>query len=86
MGQLQGFAERAEEDGVLADVIADADGVDADFVGRPLADEPLAAMAQLRLAHRLLDHLREMQGSAAGCIGLEAMMALEDLDVKAPVA
>ena len=81
--QLQRLAERAEDDRVLADVVADADGVDADLVRRPLADQPLAAVDELRLPMHLLDDLGELQGRAAGRVLLEAVVPLDDLDVEA---
>src|SRR5262249_28292860 len=80
--QLQRLAQRAENNRVLADVVADADGVDADLVGRPLADQPLAAVAQVGLAHRLLHDAGEVQRRAAGRVLLEAVVPLQDLDVE----
>src|SRR5205814_60541 len=50
-----------------------------------LADLPLAAMHELHLAERILNDLGEVQGGAGGGILLEAMMALDDLDVEALV-
>src|SRR5438046_8767570 len=60
VGQLQRLAERAEDDRVLADVVADADGVDADLMCRAFADESLAAVTQFGLAHGVLDDLGEV--------------------------
>ena len=49
--ELQGFAERAEDDGVLADVVAGAQGVHADLARRPFADPAtqLSVRADLKL-------------------------------------
>jgi hypothetical protein len=35
---------------VFADIVADADGMNADLMGRAIADDSLAAVAQLCLA------------------------------------
>ena len=43
--ELERFAEHAEDDRVLARVVAGADGVVADFVARPLAGAARAAVA-----------------------------------------
>ena len=45
MNQFQRFTQRAEEDRVLADAIAGAQGVDADFRLGPGPDQPFSAVA-----------------------------------------
>ena len=64
--QFHGFAQGAEDDGMLADVIAGADGVDADLLGGSLADDAFPAMPHLHGAHGILNDLGEVQGGAAG--------------------
>src|SRR5262249_3970011 len=76
--QLHRLAQGAENDGVFADVVAGADGVNTDLLQRPLADKPLAPVSQFRLAHRFLNDPGELQGRAAGAVLLEAMVALDD--------
>src|SRR5260370_37476423 len=86
MGQFQGFSECAKDDGMLADVVADADGMDADFARRSFANQSFAAVAQLALAHGLLHDASELESGAARRIFLESMMALENLHIKALIA
>src|SRR5262245_15325111 len=62
MRQLQRFAEGAEEDRVFANIVADADGVNADLVWRTFANQSLAAVAEIRLTHRLLYKSSDVQG------------------------
>ena len=80
-GQLDRFAQQAEDDRVLARVVADAQGVIADLAVRTLARAAPAAVAMFGLAHHAGDDLAELQGRAAGRVFLEAMMPLDDLDV-----
>src|SRR5438477_2106016 len=58
------LAEQAEDDRVLAGIVARANGVIADLVGGPLADLPFAAMAMNRLAHRCRDDLAKLERRA----------------------
>src|SRR5690606_19414432 len=46
VGELQTFAERGEHDGVVADDVAAAQGVDADLGGGAFAGDALAAVAE----------------------------------------
>jgi hypothetical protein len=80
MNQLQRFAQRAEHDGVRDDVVAGAQRVDADLLQRTLAQQALAAVTQLGLAHHFLHDPREVQRRATGYMLLEAMMPLDNLD------
>ena len=64
-GDFQRFAEQAEHDGVLAGIVARADGVVADLVVRPLAELPLPAMRLVGLAHHSGDDIAELQRGAA---------------------
>ena len=82
-GHLHRFAQQAEDDRVLARIVADADGVVADFAVRPLAGPAFAAVAMRGLAHRAGDDLAELQGRAAGRIFLEAVVPLDDFHVGA---
>ena len=47
-GDFERFAEQAENDRVLARIVAGADGVIADFAVRPLAGPAFAAVAWTR--------------------------------------
>ena len=73
--------KQAEDDRVLARVVAGADGVVTDLAVRAFAGPAFAAVAMRRLAHRVGDDLAELQGRAAGGVFLEAMVPLDDLDV-----
>ena len=66
---------------MLPRIVAGADGMIADFAGRPLAGPSLAAMLMDRLPHCAGDDLAELQGRAAGGIFLEAMVPLDDFDI-----
>src|SRR5215831_6267034 len=44
VGQLEPFAARAEHDGVVADDVSPAEGVDPDLFGGPFPDEPVPAV------------------------------------------
>src|SRR5262249_26534510 len=77
--QLQRLAERAEDDGVLAAVVADAERVHADLLPRPLAGQPLAPVPQLPLAQRLLHDPREAQRGPRRRVLLEPVVPLDDL-------
>ena len=81
--ELERFAEHAEDDRVLARVVAGADGVVADFVARPRAGAAGAAVRVLGDVHRVGDDLAELQRGAARRVFLEAVMAFDDLDVDA---
>ena len=80
-GQLDRLAQHAEDDRVLARIVADADGVIADFVVRAFAGPAFAAVAMRGLAHHAGDDLAELQGRAAGRVFLEAVMPFEDFHV-----
>src|SRR4051812_2683459 len=51
-GDFKGLAEQAENDRVLAGVVAGANGVITDLVDRSLADLALASVAMNGLTHR----------------------------------
>ena len=80
--QFQSLAQRREDDRVLADVVAAANRVNADLVGRTLADDPLAAVDEVPALHFLND-LREPHRGAAGRVLLEPVVPFHDLRVEA---
>ena len=64
--EFHGLAQGGEDDRVLTDVVAGADGVQADFAGRPGAGNPLPTVATLGRAQFLFDDLGELERRAAG--------------------
>src|SRR5262249_5773728 len=83
VSQFHSLAQRAEDDGMFAGVVADTDRVHADFGSGPFADQAFTAMTQLVLTHGLLHRAGKLKGSAARRILLEAVMTLENLHIKA---
>ena len=81
--QLEALAHQAEDDRVLAGVVAGAEGVQADLAPRALADQAVAAVDEpIRArADRLADDLGQPQRGAARGVLLEVMVPLDDLDV-----
>src|SRR5260370_24179830 len=69
--QLHCFANRAEDDLMLADVVASPHGVDADFVSQAHADHAFAAVTKLHLTLPVLENLRDMQCRASGRVVLD---------------
>src|SRR5262245_61167437 len=81
---LDDLAFRGEEDAVLADDGAAADGVHADLALRPLAHESLATEDEalgILPAEALGDPLRERDRRAARRVLLLPVVSLHDLDV-----
>src|SRR6266496_949452 len=83
MHQFHRLAERAEDDRVLADVVAGPDRVHADLASWPFANLALASMPDRKVSPDVLDDLCEVQRRAAGRILFEAMMPLDDLRIEA---
>ena len=81
--ELERFAEHAEQDRVLARVVAGADGVVADFVSRPRAGATGAAVRCSVISIASADDLAELERGAARRVFFEAVMTLDDFDVDA---
>ena len=79
--EFDALAVVREDDGVVADDIAAADGVDADFVLRAFADDALTAMTKrffkLQFAH-VGKNFEQRRRRAARRVFLEAMVHLDD--------
>ena len=81
MRQLQALADQAEDDRVLAGVVAGPQGVQADLAPGSLADLAVPAVDEPVRADRPADDLGQPQRGAAGGILLEVVVPLDDLDV-----
>ncbi len=77
------FAHQAENDRVLANVIADADSVIADLGAGPFAGATVPAVDVLSLPHFLGDDAAELESCAAGGVLLHPVVPLDDLDIDA---
>ena len=81
VGEFDGLAEEAEDDGMLARVVADPEGVDADLAPGPFAGLAAAGRDIFQGADRRIDGLGEPQRRPARGVLLESMVPLDDLDV-----
>jgi hypothetical protein len=70
VSELQAFALSAKINGMFADNIASADGMDADFFAWSCPDESLATMSKLFVAELVggLEDFEEAGGGSAGCV------------------
>ena len=85
MGEFQSLSLSGEEHGVIANHVAPADCMHADFRSCPLADHALTSMPDIgliRQASHLREDLGEPTGGSAGRILLKAMVGLNDFEVK----
>lgn len=85
VGEFDAFAWGGEDHRVIADDIATADGVEADFVGGAFADHAVASVADILLVLEVADigqDFREFFGGTAGGIFFEAVMHFDDFEVE----
>ena len=84
MGELDALFVCGEDDGVVTDDGAAAEGVDGDLAAGALADDAVAAVDGLVIevdAAALGEGLGKAEGGAAGCVLLVAVVHLNDLGV-----
>ena len=84
VGELDALFVCGEDDGVVTDDGAAAEGVDGDLSARALADDAVAAVDGLVIevdAAALGEGLGKAEGGAAGCVLLVAVVHLNDLGV-----
>ena len=85
VGEFDAFAWGGEDYGVIADDIATADGVEADFVWGAFADDAVASVADIFLVLEVADigqDFGEFFGGTAGGIFFEAVMHFDDFEVE----
>jgi len=81
--EFKAFAQACEHDRVIADHIAAAEGVDADFIGLAFAGDALASVAEGVGGEFAFfeNDFEKARGGAAGGVFFEPMMHLDDFGV-----
>lgn len=85
VSELDSFSVSGEDDGVVSDDVAAAQGVDTDFGGGAFADEALAAVAEGGMRVKVAgggEDLGEFCGGSAGGVFFEAVVHFDNFDVE----